>query len=197
MKKLLSMLMNQKVETIPLTVVGSPTIQDGVVSGFSSSDYLSVSIPVNFDTYELIANFNVSTINTQQAVIMGTYGQGSLGIEITSNNKVLFRVTFYDTNNAQKYKEIKTTQSITTNTWYSAKAYLNRITFEVSLYLYDNNGNLIESVNSSVFTNFSSWYNIVQLNVGYNFQRGIFAGEINIPKCSVAINGTKYIFTLP
>jgi hypothetical protein len=50
-------------------VVGSPTITDGVVSGFSGSNYLSLQNLSDFTSYELFIKFTVGTISGQTGII--------------------------------------------------------------------------------------------------------------------------------
>ena len=51
---------HQLMGTVGYTKVGNPTIVDGVASGFSSNDYLSVSAPANTlnNNFDIIIKYN-------------------------------------------------------------------------------------------------------------------------------------------
>lgn len=50
------LMMRKKVEEMPLTKVGSPTITDGVVSGFSADDYIADN-----NSFDITSNFEIKT----------------------------------------------------------------------------------------------------------------------------------------
>ncbi|MBO7713895.1 MAG: hypothetical protein J6S85_10025 [Methanobrevibacter sp.] len=108
------------------TIVGSPTITDGVVSGFSSSNYLQIS---NFPAYtqddrvELVFNFTLTTLT--DSTFMGGNGalfvsvvnssgkiqyygsaiglSGELGANILSTGQNYYFKVIYDTNSLKGY----------------------------------------------------------------------------------------------
>jgi len=78
--------------------VGNPVIKDGVVSGFSSSDYLSLpAIPNN--NIEMVFNFKTpsSSSSVQQTIFFSYYNSNSetLGIRIMENGKIMLNVGVY------------------------------------------------------------------------------------------------------
>lgn len=69
------------------TVVGNPTINNGVVSGFSTNDYLTINGQAQTD-FEVCVSFTTSSIVTQQQII---WGQSSTsGVQILSNGSMKF-----------------------------------------------------------------------------------------------------------
>ena len=80
--------------TMPLTVVGTPTITDGVVSGFTTSDYIRINPFNNIGTqdFELATAFITNTSISMR--IIATYGAGGTytGLAITNLGAIRFTV---------------------------------------------------------------------------------------------------------
>lgn len=164
------------------TVVGSPTITDGVVSGFSSANYLYLpSAPSwsNIDVLETFTTFTTSTMNTLQIVMGSRYSQASCCVEITSANKTLFRITYSDSGGTTKYKETTINYVLSANTKYKVKNYFNKQTLVIKSELYDENGIMLASASSSLASDYTSIANINDFWYGSNPQRGTFSGSID------------------
>lgn len=164
------------------TVVGSPTITDGVFSGFSSANYLYLpSAPSwsNIDILETFTTFTTSTMNTLQIVMGGRYSQATCCVEITSANKTLFRITYSDSGGTTRYKETTINYVLSANTKYKVKNYFNKQTLVIKSELYDENGIMLASASSSLASDYTSIANINDLWYGYNTQRGTFSGSID------------------
>ena len=164
------------------TVVGSPTIVDGVVSGFSSGNYLYLpSAPSwsNIDILETFTTFTTSTMNTLQIVMGSRYSQATCCVEITSANKPLFRITYSDSGGTTKYKETTINYVLSANTKYKVKNYFNKQTLVIKSELYDENGIMLASASSSLASDYTSIANINDFWYGYNPQRGTFSGSID------------------
>jgi hypothetical protein len=78
---------NTVVDRVNATVVGSPTIKDGVVSGFSDSNYLVLNkIPTNITSFEIVMKVTTSS-TIEERVILGQSGSNwktpQLGIDST------------------------------------------------------------------------------------------------------------------
>lgn len=75
------------------TIVGTPTIVDGVVSGFTTTDYITTqSTPQDTDVrnYELFTKIRINSIPTETEFIM-CYEAGSReGISIINSGKIRF-----------------------------------------------------------------------------------------------------------
>ena len=85
-----------KIRTAPYvryTVVGSPTITDGVASGFSSSDYLkTTSVFSSIDTFEIYLRvLNPETFRERGICGFHTYS-GNFGFVAESNGSFMFRL---------------------------------------------------------------------------------------------------------
>lgn len=181
--------------TMPLTKVGSPTITDGVVSGFSSSDYLSLSINPNLSAEtEIVTKINRNANNNSQFIIAwksdNVYSVGlylSAGKIITnyqrsadgSNQRLLLGTKVYDTNTDYYIKLIKTNNSL-------------------SLF-YSINGNFWEQDAIAEFAEMPS-FAVSRFRIGVGADttpNAPFDGSIDINNTYIIIDGIKYIFTLP
>ena len=80
-------LFNDLPYNVGYTVVGSPTINNGVVSGFSNSDYLTINGQGQTD-FEVCVSFTTSSTITQQQIIWGQSGTG--GVQILSDGSMKF-----------------------------------------------------------------------------------------------------------
>ena len=75
--------------TVGYTVVGSPTISNGVASGFSSSDYLTVSQGSTVTSLEInIAANNIPSSIAQQKALATFYGNINFRIFVNTSGKV-------------------------------------------------------------------------------------------------------------
>lgn len=173
------------------TVVGSPTITDGVVSGFSSANYLYLpSAPSwrNIDVLETFTTFTTSTMNTLQIVMGSRYSQATCCVEITSANKPLFRITYSDSGGTTKYKETTINYVLSANTKYKVKNYFNKQTLVIKSELYDENGIMLASESSSLASDYTFIANINDFWYGYNPQGGTFNGSIDLNNTYIKIN---------
>ena len=179
--------------TMPLTKVGSPTITDGVVSGFSSSDYLNAYFgnAFNFDNdFEMNCDFTTGeTIPSLAPLLIGSSAtQG--GFRILSS-KVTFscRISGVSTNYA-----LSLNQTLSANTNYVVN--VKRVGDSIALKLYANNV-LLEEKTDNLENILFDWTGIKNIRIGYTSSNGAFDGSVNIPNCYVVESGTKYILTLP
>lgn len=178
-----------KVEEMPLTVVGSPTIVDGVVSGFSNSNYLTLATPFApaDKDFEFVIKFKVYNFseNIQQVFYLGQDSVVSAlsGIDITSAGKVrIISKNIYSTD--QSY-------SITTNTdtWVRLKRSGDTVNYAISTNGINYNAGANATVSGSL-----SWSGTQMFGLRIN-QRA-FNGEIDFNNSYIVLDGTKYIFTM-
>lgn len=121
---------HQLMGPVGYTKVGSPTITDGIASGFSSSDYLktTLAIPSNTNTYKLHTEFTTGGANpSSKAVIVGTSEDlyGSWGF-ILDQNGVLFAnvyLTNADDLSRSYFYEFSTGVTVLANQKYYAELY--------------------------------------------------------------------------
>lgn len=176
--------------TMPLTKVGSPTIVDGVVSGFSASDYLRLdNLNIGTKDFEIATSFISNNVVNNR--FFASFGSSSVftGFNISSSGAIRFYV--YDGTN--QYNVIfETYQS---NTKYYIKGY--RKGTEIGIKVSTNN------INWTTITNAIPENANIQLEnglmyIGANTYSGsAFDGSIDINNSYIVLNGTKYIFTLP
>lgn len=105
---------------VDYTVVGSPTITDGVVSGFSSSNRLETTS--TFDPkkpYKIQAKFNLSTLGVSNT-ILGVATAGIFNFCVNSTNLLHFLIG--NTNTDWNVLNLKGTTVLAENTDYWAQA---------------------------------------------------------------------------
>lgn len=138
---------------INYTIVGSPTIEDGVVSGLSADDYLKIQTPL---TYSGISNIEFYTRVKTPISFDNDGAYIAIASEYADVYKLRF-VGFYKINSVYPASHVGYgisgggvefyNVSIQTNTWY-------RLRFKAengvwTLYCYDDNGNLLGSANKT------------------------------------------------
>lgn len=189
-------MMFKKPQYMNLSVVGSPTINNGVASNFSDNDYLNWSNSqeiTSISDYELCVKFTAGSIGVKQG-ICGIAG-GQAGAYIT-NTGILHIVALDFTNN--KYRDINTNFTLSANTTY----YLKCIFRNGNIYgAYSTDGISYTIVQGATATGgMGSITTLNDFKFGYNNQ-GSFDGSIDFnPNNSyIKLNGTKYLFqfTMP
>lgn len=172
-----------KVEEMPLTKVGSPTITDGVVSGFSANDYLKLPIIYSTDYNKIQLHMKIKTANTITGCclysVSNAYYQG-----------------LYISNSTHKFggyvqlgagKNIISDVIAVENTEYILDFIIDVTNQKLTLNV---NGNIKEVDNLTTTT-----LRNLEYLLGYGFD-GAFNGEIYLNDTWIAINDTKYIFTV-
>lgn len=176
--------------TMPLTKVGSPTITDGVVSGFSSSNYLT--IPTYSDTInslELVFKIETKpTTITNNALICSLNGNITFRSFVTSGNKVQF-----------SYKDINsTTRNVPSTNNVSDGLFVKFVLNSLGTKLYFSTDGTTWNLEYSrdEVADFSG--GITDGRLGYlSNTYNVYDGSLDIGKSYIKINGTKYILTLP
>ena len=97
--------------SVNYTIVGTPTIVDGVASGFSNNDYLVVAdVPSNTTEYHMQTEFTTGSTNpSSKAVIIGTYDglYGAWGLVQKTNGEFNWITGFlYNPDTQQSYYEL-------------------------------------------------------------------------------------------
>ena len=193
------LMMRKKVEEMPLTVVGSPTITDGVVSGFSADDFLVLPNINSLSTFEIKMKFKITTNSDSYMNIISTrYQWGLQGFQL-KNNTLQAKLRY-------NYQETNTTKTIT-----QSYDFQENIDYYVKYIFNENNEFYVGISTDDITYTYSSVENIPngatillpisssigKLSIGVTIQYSAFQGEIDIPNSYIIINGTKYIFTLP
>lgn len=128
-------LFNDLPYNVGYTVVGSPTIQDGVVSGFSTSDYVKASSLPDFSgDCEIVIPFNVADLSSTQYLMSWLVSGFSCGIMITTQGKI--NIYFSRSGDSSTTLSIAGNHTYSTNT--NNKMKLVKEGNTLSLYYWDN-----------------------------------------------------------
>lgn len=177
---------------MPLTVVGSPTITDSVVSGFSNSNYLTASKPSSITTFELNIKFSFSSLSSYQFI----FGDNLYnGIQFQKNDDTNNTIRLRCSNGSSGYYiDILPNPLLNTNYIFNIK--INGTTAIVS---YQVEGQQIVTntyaLNYAPVFGTSKWI-FGKRNPGFD-EPSYLLGSIDINNSYIKINGTKYILTLP
>ena len=158
------------------TVVGSPTINDGVVSGFSNSDYLKLPSfdYANSNNWEMIVAFELDNLNSDtQTLFDNSASKSGLYIYLTNQQKILLYGSD-GTNNIF---------SVTSNALSINQKYYIKIKFTGTSYIFylstdKVNWTIINTVETTVKMN-----NVTNFSVGYSMRyssRALADGKIYI-----------------
>lgn len=168
---------------LPLTVVGSPTITDGVVSGFSASNYLQLQQNLDSDNFEMVIDFTTgASIVGSQVIFMNrsifdleVFGSGlsSYNWQNTSYNSVI-PSTDYSVNTNYKVKIIRSGSTIS--------------------FAYSKNGGAY--ISTATFTTTKTVSNPATFGTSPVETSRYFNGSIDLFNSYVISDGTKYIFTV-
>ena len=172
------------------TVVGSPTIVDGVVSGFGSSDYLNISksinpVSENIKTIELFSKITTgNTISASGILCSGSYGNGALGFVVASSRPTL--MIYYYNGTANKNFQCNSSIILQPNTTYYLKGYIDIQTGKCKIQVSTDGINYTLATKTP--TNFVS---IVNHSYTYHIgqaQNGVFIGSIDLNETYIKIN---------
>lgn len=179
-----------------VTVVGSPTIENGVASGFSSTSWLV--LPENFspnsNSWDMVAKFNLSALGIDRGLFnSSSVGYQPIYIAVTKENKLYSDA--YVNNTSTLLFNVTGTTTLEVNKDYYVKASYNPETgYELSL---STDGiTYTPEASSSVTTPITSGYNVV---IGADFQAGgkyyasaFTNGSIDLKKSYIKINGEEW-----
>lgn len=184
---------------MPLTVVGSPTITNGVVSGFSSSNYLTLPQISNLaNQYEIKAKLKITqNSSSYMAILLSYYNWGKQGIRIkadtlSANLRYIYNETATD-------KDINLQYNFQENVDYYIKYVYKNNEFYIGVseddinYVYSQK----ETIPSGVTLVQPNNSDVGYLSIGRTYQYSAFQGEIDINNSYTIIDGTKYTFLLP
>lgn len=162
------------------TIIGTPIINNGQVSGFSSNNYLI--LPFAFDTkdraFEINMAFTTGTnVNTAQNLLGGNYCVALL----IQNGNLIFRASSNGT--SWNIVDITTTLNLQPNTNYFVRIEFNKLNYKV---LYSTNGEDYTQIGYQVST-LAPRHGQVFIGVGNN-QFNPFLGIINLNKCNIKLN---------
>lgn len=188
--------------TVDYTIVGTPTIADGVVSGFSSGNYLGASALL-YDNTTTPFNVNIrfargsgttnSTAFGCRSVVSGT-SYPRLRFYMSSSNKMSIALRDF-TEDTTDGTAVTTTFStaLTEGVYYSANVNYNGID-TVTYTLYDNNGTELETITKTMKTKISSGQNI---RIGDYYNAAYWNGSIDLNNTYIKVNGQYWFHPYP
>ena len=175
------------------TKVGSPTIVNGVASGFSSSDYLKIS--QNIQSSSITSSLQVftkfttgSSINEEMGICGNPNYFSSNGIFISSGK--LYGRTRISMNGNTVPWTINTESFLSANTTYYAYTFLDipNKTFSLNVSIDQLNWTTVSETKTDTFTAAQGLY-------GYEFgetQHGAFNGSIDLNETYIKVNGVPW-----
>lgn len=173
------------------TIIGSPTINNGQVSNFSSANYMRFPFIVNMQgrPFTIMIEFTTASDVTNQQNIIDGIDHG-IAFAVRSGKFVLdmgSRTGEWDITNGEKISSV----TVTANTTYRVK-----ISWDGSVYKfeYSTDGETYIEETSMRVASTSSLYP-TQINIGVTSRlEGVFKGSINMNHCSLTISD-KVVWT--
>ena len=107
------------------TIVGSPTIVDGVVSGFSSANYLKTAntFPSDINNFEINLKIKATSFSANYQNILFFSGTQRLSLEFYYG--IGYRMYYYNTSSSSNTAINKTGMTFNSDTWYDFKISYN------------------------------------------------------------------------
>lgn len=174
-------------KSINATKVGSPTVNNGIVSGFSSSDFLTLNdyLPsFGSNTWEWVTKANTGSLSGS---LIGKTSGGGVSLVINTNGTLSFAATYDGTQ-----WDLTQTSSLTVNanTNYYFKVEFTGSAYKVSV---STNGNsYTEYVSTASSTSIQT--NLFNFSLGYTASGTAFAGTINLNESYIKL-GNNIVWT--
>ena len=177
-----------------LSIVGSPTITDGVASGFSSDDYLQLASSRSIsltDTFNIKTKFTTGNTVSTSSLMGNTFGNTSNGFQLNSSSQI--RAVIYVTKNDDSQTSIYLypTYHLETNTTYYADMIYDGQTKSFTTNLYSANNVLLDTATTTLSDDIVSITGFPTWRIGRG-QSGPFAGAIDLNETHIKINGETW-----
>lgn len=173
---------------IGYTVEGSPTITNGVVSGFSSSNYLDITDGFAWDfdkDFEFQVDFTPTSTSNAPLLVGNSAYYGGLQV---IDGKIRFACRKSDASGGVNYS-LASTDSVVANSSYVANA--KRVGNTLTLTIYKD-GSLLETKTDDL-TNVGFIQNqIWHLRIGYTAVTGSASGSVNLNNTYIKKNGVPW-----
>jgi hypothetical protein len=173
-----------KKSVINYNIVGSPTIENNIVSGFSRSNYITLKEPFKPEgAWEIVLKFKMNESVGREQGLFGYNGTGLFKICVGGNNRVILSLATvdYDWN----IGEITGTTDIELNKYYWVKAEFTGSVYKLSLSIDGIEYNLEGTLETSSIPVFPDTTYLGVANHTYNS----LEGSIDLSECYVEIDG--------
>lgn len=197
-------LFNSMPAFMPLTKEGSPNISNGVVSGFSNSDYLQLQEPIKPSTpFEIKLKFNSSDLSVVNGLFHSsktlTPGSGRYGIMLTTYNYGTLNLCVSFDGTIWAFDELSSQNIIQENVDYYVKFGWTGNEYYVYLSTDDINYNKVISYNSQQAPTSLIQYSRIGIYSAATSNNFYLHGTIDLNPANsyIIINNTKYQFRLP
>ena len=179
---------HQLMGPVGYTVAGNPTIVDGVASGFSESDYLSLPSlnTAGLNNYEITTCFKTPTSYSNSGGIISTVSSfHSYGLNYS--NKLVG--TIYANNT---YYNIETNSNLLYDTIYYAKFAVNLVNGLISL---STSTDKINWTTETITTTENVQFSDTSISLGIGRSRsGTFTGSIDLNQTYIKVNGKLWFY---
>lgn len=172
---------HQLMGPVGYTVVGSPTITDGIVSNLSTNNYLSVSAPANTlnNNFDIIIKINRSGTLPSEAAYFFSIGQQLLIYQQTTGS---ITMRCRDSNDATKY--VGVASSGNTNPFIKVEYRSNKVSTYTSA-----DGVAYTLYSEDIFDTKS-----ITTSEYVNFGQGVFGGSIDLNQTYIKVNGKLWFY---
>lgn len=190
----------KQLETMYLTKNGSPTIVDGIASGFSDSDYLYFPIALNkpfeFKIKFMIASDSYVSIGQMYGVFghYNMYGIMSLGVR--TNGSGITTAQMLSTNNSSwNIMESNGTTVLSKGQWYYFKLSFSGTQYKVEISSDDSTYSQEGISDRTTFINNGNTLNVC-LGKGRQSDWSFSVGSIDLNESRFTLDGVKYKFEI-
>lgn len=168
------------------TVVGSPTITDGVVSGFSNSNYLQINSGISVgQNFEIYTKFTTgASLSSNQELIAGKKSSDLYLRIFIQNGATLF--TSARVVGASSISHNQTSYSFQTNTTYFVKVKYDGAN-KLDVFIYDNTGQQVKT-NSFTLSNQINTFNSLLIGT-VGTPSSVWGGSIDLNETYIKVNG--------
>lgn len=171
-----------------ITIVGTPTIsEDGVVSDFSTSNYVKTSINIDGSITKIREKFHISTF--ENTTISELYRSNCFVLMIGTGSNYNLRARV---GNAAENNWLMVNYTILPNKDYIGECVINKTTKLATLNLYDENNNLLGTyTNSTPFVSITLTDEDNTVTIGYGNNRAFTNGTIDLTQFSITVDGDE------
>ena len=165
------------------TITGTLTNEDGVVSGFSASNYITLPLLANpVTSYEICMKFYMVNFNDGRVFGNSQTNVHTPQLEAPSGSET--KMWFGHPSGSYGWQGTNPNFTVSKNTWYWFKAIYDGA--KVSIYMSAHGGDWVQC--GTITTNTCGWNQALEL--GYDSDTGAFAGNfIDLKECYIKING--------